>query len=196
MNTRTKILNWLAEEIGAQSYLEIGVRNPRDNFDHIQVNGKDGIDPNSTIEATQKMTSDEFFKLSNVKYDLIFIDGDHTYEQAKQDLLNSLNHLTRGGLIVMHDAMPRTPRQGEAIKEAGRGYAWCGEVWKVCQYALARGDTQVALIPYDYGLAVISRGYEQGKVDTGDVDKLKADEWMPKCKLLSKKQYKELRQGE
>ena len=36
------------------------------------------------------MTSDEFFKSNNEFFDLIFLDGLHTYEQTIKDIDNSI----------------------------------------------------------------------------------------------------------
>ena len=56
-----------------------------------------GIDP---VEGgTHKMTSDEFFYNNNDKFDIIFIDGLHQYEQVIKDVKNSLNCLTKNGII-------------------------------------------------------------------------------------------------
>lgn len=70
-----------------------------------------------TINQVQKI-------LAGQQFDLLFIDGDHTYQGVKQDFL-SYRHLVReGGIIVFHDVMPdyRT-RYGDY--STGR---WAGDV--------------------------------------------------------------------
>jgi len=47
--------------------------------------------------------SNKFFETCDKTYDLIFIDGDHGYTQSKSDLQNSIKHLRKGGIILMHD---------------------------------------------------------------------------------------------
>ncbi len=49
--------------------------------------------------------SNEYFNLLNntKKFDVIFIDGDHSYRQSKLDLDNSLKHLDDNGIIIMDD---------------------------------------------------------------------------------------------
>jgi predicted O-methyltransferase YrrM len=37
------------------------------------------------------------------RLDLLFIDGDHSYESCRSDVLAWLPHLKPGGIIVMHD---------------------------------------------------------------------------------------------
>lgn len=55
----------------------------------------------------EPMTSDEFFLSRNngKKWDLILVDGDHEYEQAKRDIQNSLEVLAPGGMIFVHDTV-------------------------------------------------------------------------------------------
>ena len=55
-----------------------------------------------------EMTSDEFFKNSSEDFDLIYIDGLHTYEQSFNDLINSIGRLRSGGpsLIYLDDVLP------------------------------------------------------------------------------------------
>ena len=42
--------------------------------------------------------------ISNIQWDLIYIDGNHDYEVAKQDFELSAHHLKKGGLIILDDA--------------------------------------------------------------------------------------------
>jgi len=52
-----------------------------------------------------KMSSDEFFKIDNNKYDLIYIDGDHSATQVSLDIYNSWNNLNKGGYLILDDYM-------------------------------------------------------------------------------------------
>ena len=51
--------------------------------------------------------ADAFFEQNDEMFDLIFIDGDHRYEQAKKDLDNSMPCLAEGGIIAYDDADQR-----------------------------------------------------------------------------------------
>ena len=53
----------------------------------------------------QKMTSNEFFKKNHKYFDLIYVDGDHSSDQVKIDLINSWNSLRNGGFLVLDDYM-------------------------------------------------------------------------------------------
>ena len=50
-----------------------------------------------------KMTSDDFFKKNDKYFDLIYVDGDHSSDQVKIDLINSWNALKDGGFLVLDD---------------------------------------------------------------------------------------------
>lgn len=51
-----------------------------------------------------RMTSDEFFNANkNLVVDFVWIDGDHSYEQVKKDIMNAMNIIKDGGLIGGHD---------------------------------------------------------------------------------------------
>ena len=61
----------------------------------------DGIKKN--IVEVWKMSSDEAFKKIKIKFDLIYIDGNHLYEFVLKDILNSINCLNKNGIIVCDD---------------------------------------------------------------------------------------------
>ena len=66
METRIDIINFLSNKFGAKNYLEIGVRNPWECFDHIVCENKDSVDPgfeNAENNVKYKYTSDDFFRL-------------------------------------------------------------------------------------------------------------------------------------
>lgn len=48
-------------------------------------------------------TTDTFFTITQGRFDVIFIDADHSYEGARKDYDNSLKHINKGGIIIFHD---------------------------------------------------------------------------------------------
>ena len=52
-----------------------------------------------------KMTSNYFFKTNMKKFDLIYVDGDHSSKQVSLDILNSWNALKNGGYLILDDFM-------------------------------------------------------------------------------------------
>lgn len=99
--SRTEIINFLLAGKMNSSYLEVGVRNPKDNFNHILASRKYSVDPGIEFESNPvdfQMTSNEFFKglrkgehLEGTMFDVIFIDGLHTAEQVEIDIDHALN---------------------------------------------------------------------------------------------------------
>ena len=64
--TRTDIINYLNKKYSYKTYLEIGVHNPKENFNKIKIKHKDGVDPkwirNPRTGIKYKMESDQFFE--------------------------------------------------------------------------------------------------------------------------------------
>ena len=55
-----------------------------------------------TVEVHRK-TSDDFFHQNQLKFDLIYIDGNHLFDFVVRDITNSLNFINRDGIIVLDD---------------------------------------------------------------------------------------------
>ena len=55
-----------------------------------------------TVEVHRK-TSDDFFDQNQLKFDLIYIDGNHLFDFVVRDITNSLNFINRDGIIVLDD---------------------------------------------------------------------------------------------
>ena len=86
-------------------YLEIGVyKNSVFNCIPLKIENKIGVDP--TQGGTHRKTSDDFFIDNTKNFDVIFIDGLHTYEQCQRDCINSLKFLNPRGVILFHDFLP------------------------------------------------------------------------------------------
>lgn len=107
-----------------RSYLEIGTFK-NDLFNHVKCNIKVGVDPVSGGNIRE--TSDAFFSENNQKFDLIFIDGLHHYEQVKKDIFNSLKFLNNKGIILLHDCLPRNYYY-QAVPRSQIN--WNGDTWK------------------------------------------------------------------
>lgn len=154
MIKRTDIINYyLGLRPSPKSYLEIGVRNTADNYNHIAADNKDGVDPNPECLCNHIMTSDEFFRSNTKKYDVIFIDGLHLYDQAYKDATNALGALKEGGIVIMHDC---NPTKEEHQVEVYRGGTWNGTVWKAfVRMRVERDDLEMFVINADWGVGVI-----------------------------------------
>jgi predicted O-methyltransferase YrrM len=58
------------------------------------------------------MYTDDYFikiKSSNLQFDMVFIDADHSFEQSYQDFLNVKDLVTPDGFVFFHDTYPFSP---------------------------------------------------------------------------------------
>ncbi|MCH4821594.1 class I SAM-dependent methyltransferase [Gramella lutea] len=185
---RLKVLQELIDQNGYQKYLEIGVHKGF-VFLELKCPKKVAIDPKFQIDFHYKlkklfkrpynfrnkyfeMTSDKFF-IEHKKFikafgafDLVFVDGLHTFEGSLKDVLNSLNYLHEDGCVVVHDCFP--PRKAAAtpansyqevnlLKPDGWNGLWCGDVWKTIVYLkkLYKDELEVLVLDTDFGLGII-----------------------------------------
>lgn len=169
---RYDVINYILNTFKRETtYLEIGVRNPEDNFNKIKATQKKSVDPgfeNSENPVDFKMTSDVFFEklknnqiLSNkTKFDVIFIDGLHLAEQVERDIENSLKHLKEDGFIVMHDCNPPTEFHARETYEyklsPSKGY-WNGTTWKAFFKYRKKTKYYSCCIDTDWGVGIISK---------------------------------------
>lgn len=159
---RVQLLNLLITQYNYSSYLELGI-DKGTTFRSINLADKTGVDINST-RATHHMSTDEFFDQCDRKFDIIFIDALHTYKQVLIDFNNSLEVLSDGGCIVLHDCLPIIERH--QLPEPQRRH-WTGDVWKAMVRIRQRPDIRSFVIDADWGLGVVFRG--PNEVIIGDI---------------------------
>lgn len=170
--SRTAIINFLLSQTTSENYLEIGVRNPENNFNKILSKNKYSVDPGVEFENNPvdfKMTSNVFFSelknntlskiKNNIKFDVIFIDGLHLAHQVDLDIENSLQYIKEDGFIVLHDCNPPTEfhqRENYDFKKSPAGILWNGTTWKA--FYNSRCNTKLYTICFDtdWGVGVIS----------------------------------------
>ena len=152
MNHSVRRLSRLARELQLKSYLEIGVKYGR-TFNNFNLSEKDAVDPKFMFDTRPyekelirffSVTSDEFFLKfhNNKKYDLIFIDGLHTFEQTFRDFCSALSAMHDNTIIILDDVYPSDifsahPNQDSTYLFRDRHdptkkeRAWHGDVYKV-----------------------------------------------------------------
>lgn len=176
--SRKDIINFLLSIKQKDTYyLEIGVRNPEDNFNHIKAGTKYSVDPGVEFIENPvdfKMTSDVFFQklsknevLSNtIRFDVIFIDGLHFAYQADRDIANASNYIKEDGFIVLHDCNPPTEwhnREHFLYNHTPAGIYWNGTTWKAFLKWRSNPSFNSCCIDSDWGVGILSKNYQIGK---------------------------------
>lgn len=167
-HARFQILNALLATTEQRRYLEIGVRNPADNFDKIDADFKVSVDPgleSPVNRATYPLTSDEFFAqvfegrivLERDRFDVIFLDGLHLANQVYRDIQNALRLVAAVGFVVIHDCNPPTVHHArEDFAEQGPAtHFWNGTSWKAYQRFRTESDKKCFVVDVDWGVGVI-----------------------------------------
>jgi SAM-dependent methyltransferase len=184
MLTRTEILQQIITTTGARHYLEIGVQHGK-NFFPLRGARKTAVDPDFAFSILRRrisilknpcnlwadyhsLTSDLFFERNHQRFDVVFIDGLHTYAQSLQDVQNALACLNPGGVIVLHDCNPpyaAAAHPAESFEHAARlnlpGWhnEWCGDTWKVIPHLLSqRSDLRTQVFDCDFGIGIVTSG--------------------------------------
>lgn len=174
---RTDVINFLLTRFNRETcYLEIGVRNPADNYNHINASKKYSVDPGVEYQESSidfKMTSDSFFdQLKNnevlskdIKFDVIFIDGLHLAEQADRDIKNALDFTKEDGFVVVHDCNPPTEwhaRENYQYKNSPAHGYWNGTTWKAFLKWRYNPKLYSCCIDTDWGVGILSKKHPIG----------------------------------
>lgn len=148
---RWDLIEYLIKKNNYKNYLEIGC-DKNQLFSKVNINNKIGVDPVSG--GNVRKTSDDFFKENKSSFDIVFIDGLHTYEQVKKDILNCVNCLLDEGIILVHDCMPDS-----LGKQAVPRYKmqWNGDVWKAIVDLRQQENLEIYTCEIDQGIGVISK---------------------------------------
>ncbi|MBF0126100.1 MAG: tetratricopeptide repeat protein [Magnetococcales bacterium] len=135
------ILNLCHAALRPSGYLEIGVA----HGDSLALAGKGclvhAVDPDAAIRmpiqgevALFDLTSEAYFAdvtlhpPGGVRFDLVFIDGLHTFDQAFRDLVNALTRTHDRSVLVVHDVLPVDELSARRVRES---LYWAGDVWKM-----------------------------------------------------------------
>ncbi|MBT5755508.1 MAG: class I SAM-dependent methyltransferase [Acidimicrobiaceae bacterium] len=131
----------------ARSYLEVGLFTGM-TFQDVQLPIRVGVDPAPRFDladlpkgvSVHAVTSDEYFAANpDASFDLVFLDGLHTFRQTYTDLINALRTCPDGPILIDDtvpcDEVSAIPNQEESYLERSRrgwsGLSWHGDVFKV-----------------------------------------------------------------
>ena len=147
---RWDLINYLIKKNNYKNYLEIGC-DQNQLFSKVKIDHKIGVDPVSG--GNIRKTSDKFFEENKSDFDIIFIDGLHTFQQVKKDILNSVSCLKDNGIILVHDCMPDS-----LGKQAVPRYKmqWNGDVWKAIVDLRQQEELDIYTCEMDQGIGVIT----------------------------------------
>jgi SAM-dependent methyltransferase len=170
--SRSDIINSYIRKHEFKNYLEIGSKTG-ETFNRIECENKTSIDPN--YDSDFQMTSDKFFEQCNSDmFDIIFIDGLHSARQVYKDIENSLRHLTKDGVILVHDCNPAQKYlQDTNRQDIFENDNWCGDGWKaIAKMRMTRDDLTTFVIDRDYGVGVIYKGGQTVYSDQKEIEEL------------------------
>jgi hypothetical protein len=138
--------NYLINEIPDiknKSYLELGMFDGY-HFTSIQAASKTSVD--IAHPADFVMSTDEFFQQvsSDERWDIIYIDADHTWTSILKDFNNSVRHLNLGGSIFLHDLHP--------LKKELTQPQFCGDAFRFLYQLLLVDYPNTYTMDEDYGI--------------------------------------------
>lgn len=92
-------------------------------------------------------TTDDFFIKNIKKYNLIFIDACHKYENVIADFINSWSWLVPNGIIILHDTYSPSKEYD----------AHCMDAYKINEYLFSNPmeNRQFITLPFYYGLTIV-----------------------------------------
>jgi hypothetical protein len=146
------------------SYLEIGCASNL-CFNAIIADHKVGVDPSRG--GTIRATSDAFFQTNHRTFDVIFVDGLHTYEQVRRDAINGLRWLPVGGFMFFHDMLPNSWAEEAPVSIAR---AWTGDVWKLGIDLAATSGIAYRTILADQGVGVLCKTAPSPRLPPAPID--------------------------
>ncbi len=162
MSIASDRINAVAARHGFTRYLEIGVCRG-DTFLHVRMPHKTGVDPAFAFDTAGHLSplttyfplaSDEFFRKFPERlkerpyllpegrqflFDVVFIDGLHTFEQSYRDFCNSLPYSHERTVWIFDDTVPSDPWSAIPDQEKSYRYRslagipgnpWHGDVYK------------------------------------------------------------------
>jgi hypothetical protein len=152
-------------------YLEIGLNRGK-TFESVRAEVRDAVDPFPKIQLgvlpekcqVFSETSDAFFEKGHghQSYDLVFVDGLHTWQQTHKDILNSFIRSPKAIILIddvaPSDAISAIPDFEESLAlrsmRKDPSVEWCGDVFKSIE-AITRTQPNIKV------LTLISPGYPQ-----------------------------------
>jgi len=97
----------LMKEVNYTSYVELGI-GAGNTWNLISCTSKLGVDTVVQMPQVLNCTTDQFFENNNQKYDIIYIDAEHSRQQVLKDFNSAYRNVNPGGIVLLHDVCPNT----------------------------------------------------------------------------------------
>ncbi len=146
--------------IKPERYLELGVRTGS-NFVRVAKYCKEAIavdiiDPEFNLSSNMeyhKTTTDVYFEnlFSDIMFDAVFIDADHSHSQSLRDFLNVKDRIITDGFIFFHDTYP----YDSELFNPGL----CNDVYKTALYIKQNfsNEFEILTLPFNPGVTILKK---------------------------------------
>ncbi len=91
-------------------------------------------------------------KLKDRKFDIVFVDPCHTFEQSQKDIQNALNLVSDNGIVVVHDCCPKDFYSIGPYKPG----EWSGQTYEAfIDFNINNPYIETCVVDTDYGCGII-----------------------------------------
>jgi len=176
------IVNYLIIKYNLKSYLEIST--PTTSFVYSEIICDDktlicySIDQtnirqdNDTILSLEEYKNIKFDK----KFDIIFVDPYHSFDQSNYDIELAYSLLSENGFIVVHDCYTTVK---ELYNIEFQYEAWCGETYKAfINFNINHPKNQLFVVDCDFGCGIISKYKKRRKFYDKKLDDITLDKFL------------------
>ena len=164
-----RVIKCIAEGMKAagklQTYLELGISRAA-CWNEVAPLAKNAIAVDINNEARKHIktkhhdfycsTTNNFFKrlsaqeINHSKFDLVFIDAEHSHEASWEDFKNAYFHTRVGGIVCLHDTYPPN--------EQLLGH--CKDSWKTAEI-IHNNNFESVTLPFYYGVTIVRKTKKQ-----------------------------------
>ena len=160
LHNHIEVIDNIAKWLKPERYLEIGVYQGL-CLDRIQEHAKEcyAVDVNFMRKNFKnnvfcfETTSDNFFNMitKDLKFDMVFIDGDHNKDQVYKDFINVKDRVIDDGFVFLHDSYP--------INEHMLHPSLCENSWEAVRDIKSQFYTEweILTLPFNPGLTMMKK---------------------------------------
>ncbi len=156
----TGFLDFIFSYLKPEAYLELGVRDGicfRTLAKHCtKAVGVDIVPAPFELEPNMMyctMSTDEFFERldPNSKFDAVFIDADHSFQQSLKDFMNVKDRVIEDGFIFFHDTYP--------YDESMLKPELCNDVYRTAQHIKRNyiDEFEILTLPFNPGVTMVKK---------------------------------------